>query len=139
MMNHFAMSSVMFSVVPFIIGVGFVFVIGMIIVKAIQGGMEWNSNNNSPVLTVDAFVITKRTKIDSHHHHGNNMHGHGHTMGHSSSSTTYFATFQVDSGDRMEFKVSGAEYGMLAEGDVGRLMFQGTRYKGFERSRNEGD
>ena len=25
------------------------------------------------------------------------------------------------------------EYGMLAEGDRGRLTFQGTRYKGFER------
>ena len=48
-------------------------------------------------------------------------------------STTYYATFQVESGDRMELRLSGAEYGMLAEGDRGRLTFQGTRYLSFER------
>ena len=29
--------------------------------------------------------------------------------------------------------VSGTEYGMLSEGDTGRLTFQGTRYLSFER------
>ena len=43
-------------------------------------------------------------------------------------------TFQVDSGDRMELSVSGSEYGMLVEGDRGKLSFQGTRYLSFERS-----
>ena len=52
---------------------------------------------------------------------------------HVTSSTTYYATFQVESGDRMELRLSGAEYGMLAEGDRGRLTFQGTRYLSFER------
>ena len=52
---------------------------------------------------------------------------------HTTSSTTYYVTFQVESGDRMEFHVSGLEYGMLAEGDTGRLTFQGTRYLSFER------
>ena len=46
-------------------------------------------------------------------------------------------TFQVDSGDRMEFSVSGQEYGLLAEGDRGKLTFQGTRYLGFEREKAE--
>ena len=44
-------------------------------------------------------------------------------------------TFQVESGDRMEFHVPGNEYGLLAEGDAGRLSFQGTRYLAFERNR----
>ena len=30
--------------------------------------------------------------------------------------------------------VSGQEYGLLVEGDVGMLSFQGTRYLGFERA-----
>ena len=34
----------------------------------------------------------------------------------------------------MELQVDDAEYGMLAEGDTGRLSFQGTRYLGFERT-----
>lgn len=49
------------------------------------------------------------------------------------SSTRYYVTFQVDSGDRMELPMTGSEYGMLAEGDVGKLTFQGTRYLSFER------
>ncbi|MBS7238901.1 MAG: DUF2500 family protein, partial [Acetatifactor sp.] len=31
----------------------------------------------------------------------------------------------------------GEEYGMLAEGDCGKLSFQGTRYLSFERSKIE--
>ena len=48
--------------------------------------------------------------------------------------TSYYVTFQFDSGDRLEFSVEGTEYGMLAEGDRGKLTFQGTRYLGFERT-----
>ncbi len=81
---------------------------------------QWNKNNHSPRLTVGAVVITKRTNV------------HGDT-GHTSGSTSYYVTFQVESGDRMELHVSGSEYGMLAEGDRGFLTFQGTRYLGFER------
>ena len=66
---------------------------------------------------------------------GGEAHRHHNTGGaaHVTSSTTYYATFQVESGDRMELRLSGAEYGMLAEGDRGRLTFQGTRYLSFER------
>ena len=39
----------------------------------------------------------------------------------------------VESGDRMEFAIRGTEYGLLAEGDRGKLTFQGTRYLGFQR------
>ncbi|NLB41750.1 MAG: DUF2500 domain-containing protein, partial [Clostridiales bacterium] len=35
-----------------------------------------------------------------------------------------------------EFKVSDTEYGMLAEDDMGKVTFQGTRYLGFERNRS---
>ena len=33
----------------------------------------------------------------------------------------------------MEFHVSGQQYGMLVEGDQGKLSFQGTRFLNFER------
>lgn len=45
----------------------------------------------------------------------------------------YVSILMVDSGDRIEFSMSGSEYGMLIEGDAGTLNFQGTRYLGFER------
>ena len=105
----------------------FVLVIGMFVVTAVRGISQWNKNNNSPKLTVSATIVAKRTNVTHHHHNGAGGHHHHH------SSTTYYVTFQVDSGDRMEFQVDGTEYGMLIEGDRGELSFQGTRYLSFER------
>ena len=121
----FSMFSIMFSLV-------FVLVFGMFIFVIVKGISEWNKNNHSPRLSVEATVVAKRTNV-SHHRHGNagDMTGaHGY---HSSTSTTYYVTFQVESGDRMELHVSGSEFGLLVEGDVGKLSFQGTRYLGFQR------
>ena len=44
-----------------------------------------------------------------------------------------FNSIEVESGDCVEFLVAGHEYGLLMEGDKGKLSFQGTRYLGFER------
>ena len=107
----------------------FVIVIGMFIVIAVKGISQWNKNNHSPRLTVPATIVAKRTNVSHHHHHN---HG-GTGMHHTSTSTSYYVTFQVDSGDRMELHMTGQEYGMLVEGDKGNLTFQGTRYLGFER------
>ena len=54
-------------------------------------------------------------------------------MGHTSTSTTYYVTFEVCSGDRMELRLQGHEYGLIVEGDRGELTFQGTRFLGFTR------
>ena len=105
----------------------FMLMIGIFVFMAVKGIGEWNKNNNSPRLTVPAVIVAKRTNVTRHHHGGANGHHHHHT------STTYYVTFQVDSGDRMELRVDGEEYGLLAEGDAGMLTFQGTRYLGFER------
>ena len=112
----------------------FIAVFGLIIVNIVSGVGEWNKNNHSPRLTVEATVVSKRLDV-SHHQHGNagdETGAHGYTT---TSSTTYYVTFQVESGDRMEFHVSGNEYGLLVERDYGKLSFQGTRYLGFERLR----
>ena len=115
----FGLFEVMFSIVFFLI-------IGVFVVVLVKGISQWNRNNHSPKLTVSATIVAKRTNV-SHHHHGGEHHHH-HT------STTYYVTFQVESGDRIEFHVTGQEYGMLIEGDRGNLSFQGTRYLGFERT-----
>ena len=121
----FGMGFDMFSVMFFLI---FGIVIVMFIVTAVKGIGTWHKNNNSPRLTVEATVVSKRQNTDVHHH---NTGDHG--AMHTTTSTTYYVTFQVASGDRMELHVGGREYGMLAEGDFGELTFQGTRYLGFER------
>lgn len=108
----------------------FLLVIGMFAVTAVRGIGQWNKNNHSPELAVEAKVVSRRTSVSSHHHGGNAAGAHGYHM---SASTSYYVTFEVESGDRMEFHMDGSEYGMLAEGDTGKLKFQGTRYLGFER------
>ena len=118
----FTIFQIMFTLV-------FVIVIGMFVVIAVKGISQWNKNNHSPRLTVPATIVAKRTNVSSHHHH--NYGGTG--MHHTTHSTTYYVTFQVESGDRMELHVAGHEFGMLIEGDRGMLTFQGTRYLGFER------
>ena len=109
----------------------FAIVIGMFIFFAVKGLKQWNKNNHSPRLTVPASVVSKRTNVSSHMHSGDSMHR--------THSTTYYVTFEVESGDRMELHVDGQEYGLIAEGDVGMLTFQGTRYLGFERDRQSGN
>lgn len=98
----------------------FFLVIGIFLVNAIRGARQWNKNNHSPRLTVPAVITAKRTQVSG----GGNHHAH----------TSYYLTFQVESGDRIELSVSGSDYGLLAEGDSGKLTFQGTRYLSFERS-----
>lgn len=95
---------------------------------------RWNDNNHSPKLTVDARVVTKRMHL-THHNHVNGGDATGMMGMHTDVHTTYYVTFEVESGDRIEFAVSGQEYGMLEDDDEGRLTFQGTRFLGFERNR----
>lgn len=106
----------------------FLLVFGIIIVSLIKSVIQWGKNNASPVLTVEATVVAKRADV-SHHMHADGNDG----AMHHSTSTSYYVTFEVESGDRMELHVPSVEFGMLVEGDHGRLTFQGTRYHGFAR------
>ena len=116
----------MFNLFPIFFFIIFALVIATFAAAAVRGVTRWNRNNHSPRLTVAARVVAKREEVHSHHHH-QDAHVHTHY------STTYFVTFEVDSGDRMELEVSGEESGLMAEGDQGLLTFQGTRFLGFVR------
>ena len=110
----------------------FLLALGTILFTLVGNLRTWNKNNRSPRLTVQAAVVAKRTQVSRHRNAnaGDATGAHGYTT---SSVTTYYVTFQVESGDRMELQVDGAEYGMLVEGDTGKLSFQGTRYLSFQR------
>lgn len=117
-----------FGMIEIIVPAIFVLVIGLFIVNIIKNIDEWNKNNESPKLTVDAKIVSKRTDVILHHHNNDNAVGGAHTT------TMYYVTFEVESGDRIELNVKGKEYGLLVDGDVGKLSFQGSRYIGFERN-----
>ena len=116
---RFGLMQAMFYIVPVLM----LAIIGMSIFRWLK---EWNHNENSPRLTVDAKVVSKRSEIRRTMSHTQNVHHH--------SRTNYDVTFEVESGDRMELELQGHEYGLLVEGDKGKLVFQGTRFLGFERT-----
>ena len=115
----------MFEIFPYIFLILFTLVFATVIFTTIRGIAQWNKNNHSPRLTVPAIVVAKRT------HEIRRRSG---TTNIRRTVTTYYATFEFESGDRMEMNLQGGEYGLLVEGDKGRLSFQGTRYLGFERT-----
>lgn len=94
----------------------FAVVIGIFISVLVKNISRSRKDNNSPRLTVEATVVTKRTHVWGDHSH-----------------TNYYVTFQVASGDRMELEIQSNQFGYLVEGDRGKLTFQGTRFLGFER------
>jgi hypothetical protein len=123
----------MFGIFLIFFGITFIAILGVIVFIMVQSATQWNKNNHSPVLTVEARVVAKREKVSySNSHHGRSHHGRS-IHHHSSSSTSYYTTFEFESGDRLELRIPYNEFGYLVEGDMGRLTFQGTRYHGFER------
>lgn len=105
----------------------FALVIGVFIFTILRGIKEWHYNNQQPILDVEAKVVTKRHDVRYR----------GNSKGTSNRSSTYYATFEFNSGDRLELRVPDHQYGMLVEGDIGTLKFQGRRYLDFTRKRRQ--
>lgn len=112
----------MFGFMEFIFPIFFITVFGIVVFTFIKSIGQWNKNNHSPRLTVPVTVVGRRT----HRSHSGGEHHHTHT--------SYYITFQVESGDRMELHIPSHEYGYIVEGDRGDLTFQGTRFISFERT-----
>ena len=102
------------SVFPVLFTVMFVLILGVIIATLVRNVGQWQ-----------ATVVSKRMEVTRHHDANSHM---------SHSSTWYYATFQVESGDRMELSIPDRDYGYLVEGDRGSLTFQGTRFLSFNRA-----
>lgn len=104
--------------------VAFTLIFCTILVTIFQNIRQWNKNNHAPRVTVPVTVVAKRADVRRRKNMDNDF---SHTY------TTYYATFQLESGDRMELSVEANAYGLIVEGDKGKLTFQGTRYLNFER------
>ena len=122
MTNGFGMGGSVFMALFILV---FLMILGTFLAMLLRGIGQWSRDNRAPRLTVGALVTAKRTNVSRHSGAGG--------VGHTTRSTTYYATFEVESGDRMELQLSGQDYGLLVEGDRGYLTFQGSRYLGFER------
>ncbi|OKP92511.1 DUF2500 domain-containing protein [Paenibacillus sp. P32E] len=114
----------MFDLTGTVIPIFLAVVIGIVAVSAGRGLLVWSRNNSSPLLTIPARIVSKRSELRQQLQDDSNN---------SRTNTTYYLTYELENGVRMEFKVDGNEYGMSAEGDRGILTYQGTRYQGFQR------
>lgn len=112
----------MYSAVPFFVFMVFAIVAMVFITSLVKGIGQYYRNNSIPEKIIPARLISKRI-----HTWG----GHGNMGAH----TSYYATFETENGDRMEFPVGSHFSGMHAEGDSGMLTYRGTRFIGFERER----
>ena len=116
----------MSAVFPLLFLIVFIFIISTIIGSFVSRAKRERKNDDSPRVTAEAKVVSKRMQV------GENRHSNDDMM-HSYTYSKYFVTFEFESGDRLELPVDGSDYGLLVEGDTGKLSFQGTRYLGFQR------
>jgi len=114
----------MFDFMQLVFPLMFLMVFGVFAVTFFKGIRQWNQNNHSPKLTVQAVVVARRDHRTRHHGANDHMH----------TSSTYYATFQFESGDRLELQIPSGQFGYILEGDQGKLTFQGTRFLSFERT-----
>lgn len=128
------MFDLVFDLFPVFFLIMFAVVFIVLISTAVKAVREKKANDASPVLEVEAAVTAKRAHVSSAARSGGPEDLSARSF---HTRTAYYATFQVHSGDRMEFQVKETDYGQLAEGDRGTLTFQGTRYLGFQRKREE--
>ena len=113
---------------PLMFLVVFIFIISTIVGSLVSGAKRKHKNDQSPRVTADAKVVSKRMQV------GQNRQSSGdNDMMRSYTYSKYFVTVEFESGDRLELPVDGSDYGLLVEGDTGKLSFQGTRYLGFQR------
>ena len=116
------------AVFPLLFLIVFVFVISTIVGTFVSKAKRERKNDQSPRVTAGAKVVSKRMQV------GQNRQSSGdNDMMRSYTYSKYFVTFEFESGDRLELPVDGSDYGLLVEGDAGKLSFQGTRYLGFQR------
>ena len=97
--------NVLAKLFPVIFLAMFILVFCTSFVTVIRELRQWHKNNHSPKLTVNAKIVAKRVNVIRRRRAGSNLHG---------SYTTYFVTFEVESGDRFELQMQGNEYGVLA-------------------------
>lgn len=96
------------------------FILGVFVFIIYKSVRSWIANNASPLIKASTKAVTKRTEVWG-------------GSGESSAHTSYYVTFEFEDGGRLELQVRGQDFGLIVEGDRGELLYQGTRFKSFDR------
>ena len=116
-----------FDIIPIISIIFFLTILILIIIQMARAASNYKKNASSPILEQHAKVISKRSEVTGHSNMNSN------SSFHNTTHTRYYVTFETDAGQRMELTVSGRDFGMLVEGDRGKLTYQGEWFKKFDR------
>jgi len=109
-----------FSGAPFFVFIVFAIVIMIFVTSFVKGIGQYMRNSSTPQESIPVRLVAKRTHMWG---------GHGNMSAH----TSYYATFETERGERLEFAVNSQFFGMHVEGDSGMLTHKGTRFIDFER------
>lgn len=74
---------------------------------------------NSPERSAEATVLSKRVEVTA--------------IDRGRTEQRHFATFQLPTGERAEFELTGHQFGLLVENDQGTLSWKGPRFVAFAR------
>lgn len=94
----------------------------IIIFRLIAGSLRSSSGSTGYVgrrQTVDALIVAKRMNCSQHHHGAEIIPDHV--------PTTYYITFQIDKGPRVELQVKESQYDLMFDGERGKLTYKGKR------------
>lgn len=130
-MEEFNLSGVLDRIFPAVLAVAFGLAAIAVLVLSVKLTLYLYAYFKSPKKTLKAVVVGKRADVSCDHGwtKANGRDGKFHTY------STYFTTFEMENGDRIELEMQGPAYGLLVNGDVGELTFKGSRYIDFERER----
>lgn len=130
-MEEFNLSGVLDRIFPAVLAVAFGLAAIAVLVLTVKLTLYLYAYFKSPRKTLKAVVVGKRADVSCDHGwtKANGRDGKFHTY------STYFTTFEMENGDRIELEMQGPAYGLLVNGDVGELTFKGSRYIDFERER----
>ncbi|MCR5611313.1 MAG: DUF2500 family protein [Clostridiales bacterium] len=118
-MSAYTFLGIFIFVAEGLVVIGGIIFMGFFLPKIIRNARSSGSRRISvPDEQFEAVVVSKRTHVTSGEY----------------GSTSYYATFQYTNDRREEFRVSGTDYGYLAEGDRGLLVIRGGRFVCFRRT-----
>lgn len=114
----FTNDSLFVIVIPVIL----VLAVSILLFAVIKITAKRHASNQAPRLMTDAALLSKRTHATRRPNKDSSF-----------DAVAYYLTFEVPSGDQIEFCVSKTDYETFNEGDFGSLWFQGTRFLGFRK------
>ena len=95
------------------------FILGVIIFSIRKKARQEKVNRNSPIVSAEATVVSKRIHVFGDH-----------------SRTSYYITFEFIDRKRLELAVPDDKYGYIVEGDFGTLTYQGNAFISFTGMEN---